>query len=71
MHHEFNVKRLRDNVFFIMMFLFLIIVTHILLQTGMSCTDSKGCLRSWCKMDYLNDNYARIVQDQTTLCNSS
>ena len=71
MHYEFNVKKVRNNVLCMLMFLFLIIVTHILLQAGLSCTDTKGCLRSWCSIDLLNAEYAEFVKDQTNLCSNS
>lgn len=43
---------------------YLLIVTHILLQAGMSCVDSKGCLKSWCSQDYFNDEYKKLIAVQ-------
>ncbi len=71
MHFEFNTKKIRQNVLCLLMFIFLIIVIHILLQAGLSCTDSKGCLRSWCKIELLNAEYSVFVQDQSKLCNNN
>lgn len=69
MHYEFNVKKLRDIVISLLMFSFVVIVVHILLQSGISCTDSRGCLRSWCKFEYLNTEYQTLVKNQEKFCN--
>lgn len=36
-------------------------VIYIMLESSMSCIDVKGCLKSWCSMDWLPDNLQETI----------
>jgi hypothetical protein len=50
--------------------LFMVILqVTLMLQAGLSCMDSKGCLRPWCKQTKLNNEYKLLASERWDLGN--
>lgn len=55
-------------IFGVLLVIFLTFMIHVLLQSGMSCSDQNGCLRGWCTKNLLGDDYAKLAASQEKYC---
>lgn len=66
--------KLKSNVGFaqlivgILIFFIVFIVLIIAVNSSLSCVNEQGCLRSWCRFDWLKQEYKVLVTKQNKLC---
>jgi hypothetical protein len=61
MYYDLKVKETKSLILFIFVALIMIVSIHVIIESGISCVDSNGCLRSHCKKSMLNGDYKKLV----------
>ena len=60
-----NVYKAILNLFFIIVIAAIIFMS---INSTLSCVDKNGCLRSWCKYDWLNLDYRLAIAKNSKFC---
>jgi len=66
--HVFRVRNSRVFVLKIIIFIIGFIAVNFLLQAGISCVDNHGCLKEFCKEEWLKREYRQILQENAETC---
>ena len=45
------------------------IIVNIILQATLSCTDGNGCLRPWCKKEWLQEDLRNLISNSANCPN--
>ena len=70
MYYDFKIKETKRYLIKLLMILVVIIVVHFVISGALSCVTQKGCLRSWCKLEWLNEEYKAVVLSNVLECSN-
>ena len=68
MFYHYKAKNARKLIIFIFFMVQIIVAIHFVLEAGMGCVDSNGCLKDWCDKEWLNESYLQIVEGNLYNC---
>lgn len=54
MYYDLKIRETKRFVIQFILFVLLVITIHFLISGTVSCVTYAGCLRSWCKIEWLN-----------------
>ena len=54
MYYDLKVKETRRFIVSMIMILIVVVTVHFIIQGAVSCVSQQGCIRNWCKIEWLN-----------------
>jgi len=66
-----RTKNTGQYLIVVILIVFLIAATSFLLQAAISCVDKDGCLKSYCKESWFDDDFQAIIDANKDRCSES
>ena len=63
---QWSTKFTRQVILGVFFFFVILVMALMTLEAGLTCVDSHGCLRSYCKLNNLKKEYKNIVTKSMT-----